>query len=135
MLIKFTSKTIEEVNDEIAQALKSIGSKHGFDVKMSNLRFSDVSAFMEVQLVLNNLERTKALEKSKREVFVSVAEKLNIDTSLYGKSFTVSDITYTVVGIDEVKEFPIIVKNHKGDLFNMSVISLNKMFEGNNNEA
>lgn len=135
MLIKFTSKTIEEVNDEIAQALKSIGSKHGFDVKMSNLRFSDVSAFMEIQLVLNNLERTKALEKSKREVFVSVAEKLNIDTSLYGKSFTVGDITYTVVGIDEVKEFPIIVKNHKGDLFNMSVISLNKMFEGNNNEA
>lgn len=135
MLIKFTSKTIEEVNDEIAQALKSIGSKHGFDVKMSNLRFSDVSAFMEIQLVLNNLERTKALEKSKREVFISVAEKLNIDTSLYGKSFTVGDITYTVVGIDEVKEFPIIVKNHKGDLFNMSVISLNKMFEGNNNEA
>lgn len=99
MLIKFTNNTIEEVNTDIAEALKLIGKKHGFDVKMSNLRYSEVSACMDIQIVLNNPEVKRKIAEKQEQEFNEGADIIGVPREWYLKEFEVEDITYTIIGI------------------------------------
>ena len=111
-ITKFTHSNLPNLRSELDAAINTVLAKHGLSANFGRFSFDD-STFTTKLTVNCGSNDDAALREFKKYAF-----RFDLTGDEFGKSFTHSQDTYTIVGLKpKSRKYPILAKNKAGKTY------------------